>query len=430
MRRLRGPPSYSTALVLVWLGGMGCSALGAERCAPSAAIHPEPEETSSLSPPTPVVVRSEPRTATTTLPRTVRRLALGAQHSCFLDDTGHVHCWGGNRFGQLGTDAPERSPTSFRASSERVPALDDVVQVTAGSFHTCALRGDGSVFCFGHGGFGQLGEGRGDRSSPHRIPELDEVVEIGAGETFTCARRRDGRVICFGGNDLGELGVDDGSGPDHRTPVPDVDNVRSLAVGRHHACALRSDGRVWCWGMNAERQCGKGRATTRHPASSRPSEIPLPGVARSIAAGGAHTCAVLESGRAICWGSNDSGQLGSGDAAADASSGRAMIGLRMTLGISGALALGGRFTCARDEAGFVSCAGFNGFGQLGDGSTLPRREFVRALLGSPVRDVAAGARHACAWLSEGVHCWGKNDRGQLGDPRALDQPRPTVAMEL
>jgi alpha-tubulin suppressor-like RCC1 family protein len=130
----------------------------------------------------------------------------------------------------------------------------------------------------------------------------------------------------------------------------------------------------------------------------------------TVAAGAAHTCAVLLDGSTVCWGSNSDGQLGDGTI-----TGSTRPVQVKNLGGAVALATGARHSCALTSEGYVHCWGWNGVGQLGNGSTTNASTPVRVMLLAGVTAIAAGAAHTCALISDGsIRCWGSNSDGQLG----------------
>jgi alpha-tubulin suppressor-like RCC1 family protein len=204
-----------------------------------------------------------------------------------------------------------------------------------------------------------------------------------------------------------------------------------VSAGATHACAVLPSGEVRCWGNNSTGQLGTGDVLRRKGAASdpplRPVELGSPAV--SVAAGGAHTCALLRDASVKCWGSNGAGQLGLGDtedrgdepgelgealAAVDFGPNQAAL----------AVSAGNRHSCALLDDGSVRCWGANESGQLGLGDTEHRgddpgelgTELPRVLLG-PATAVAvdAGDEHTCVLLADGqVSCFGANLLGELG----------------
>jgi alpha-tubulin suppressor-like RCC1 family protein len=352
------------------------------------------------------------------------RLALGAAHTCVLEPHGAVRCWGANRFGQLGSGDVPAGSGAHRSTPVTVDGLSDAIDVAAGSFHTCAVRRGGDVVCWGHGAYGLGGDGRlggDDVPVPRAVEGVGGAVALAAGDGFTCALRASGDVVCWGRNDLGQLGRGAAGEPGGVAEVAGLSDVQAVAAGARHACAL-TKGAVRCWGMAVDGQIGPG---VKAGFTATPVAIALPEPAEALAAGGYHTCVVV-AGRAHCLGANDSGQLGIG-AGGRPDDRRArpapMSGVR---GVR-AVAAGGRFTCVRHGEGAVACAGYNGSGQLGDGTTSLRRTPVEVVSLGEVRSLEAGAAHVCAVHPGGeVACWGRNAAGQLGDGTTENRPRPVA----
>jgi alpha-tubulin suppressor-like RCC1 family protein len=177
-------------------------------------------------------------------------------------------------------------------------------------------------------------------------------------------------------------------------------------------------------------------AAASAPQSADPSDgsspLVLPGhlAATAIAAGDYHTCALTSAGGVRCWGGNGFGQLGDGSTI-DRHGPVAVSGLAS--GVA-AIAAGGEHTCALTSAGGVKCWGLNAHDQLGDGTRpnlgSPTPVNVRGLT-SGVVAIAAGSQHTCALTSAGaVKCWGYNDSGQLGDGTTTDRNRPVAVSGL
>lgn len=191
------------------------------------------------------------------------QIALGPAHTCALDDTGHVHCWGLNMFGQLGQVVQRDGivTPSFDCSllPQRVPNLDDVVQIAAGGLYTCALKGDGTVACWGGNFKGVVGSAQ-LIAPPTIVEQLFGVAEVGGGHGSTaCARTNTGKAVCWGDNENAEAGKIDGTTPYGKIDPPRVgptevggpDGVVSIGVGGNHACAFGHDDRLWCWGQTS-----------------------------------------------------------------------------------------------------------------------------------------------------------------------------------
>ncbi|MFW6086783.1 MAG: hypothetical protein ACODAG_06225 [Myxococcota bacterium] len=377
----------------------------------------------------------------------VKPLAAGGFHSCAVIDTGDVRCWGNNTSGELGyghTDSVGDEETPYMAD-DLVELGGRVAQLTAGNAHTCALLESGEVYCWGGNSDGRLGYGHtqniGDNESVASAGAVDvggSVVQISAGSQHTCALLNEGNVRCWGDGEWGALGYGntDNVGDD-KTPAEagDVDvggRVIQVAAGGTHTCALLESGGVKCWGFNVRGQLGYPELSDDIGADLPPSdaeEVDVGGTVVEIATGHSftnwsHTCARMASGSVRCWGYNASGQLGYGhdddigDDETPADAGDVPLG-----GTALRLGLGHGHTCAVLEGGALRCWGSGQHGKLGYGSVEnvgiedTPADAGDVDVGGSVRWVTAGSSHTCAGLKGdllAVRCWGQGDVGALG----------------
>ena len=167
------------------------------------------------------------------------QVASGSQHVCALLASGGVKCWGDNAGGQLGATLPD-DETQSNVPVE-VSGLSNVIQITAGAGHNCALLLSGGVKCWGYGSFGRLGHGANDNSvTPVDVSNLSGVIQISAGFLHTCAVLSTGAVKCWGEGDSGRLGNNHARDEDSNVPV-DVAGVTgaiSTAGGEFSTCVL------------------------------------------------------------------------------------------------------------------------------------------------------------------------------------------------
>jgi alpha-tubulin suppressor-like RCC1 family protein len=255
---------------------------------------------------------------------------------------------------------------------------NQVAQVSVGDLFACARKTDGTVWCWGGGGF--LGNGDDATSAvPIQVSALgNTVAQIATGDLAACARKNDGTLWCWGANDSGIVG--DGSTTDRLAPVPVTAlgaSVAEVSVGDLFTCARKTDGSVWCWGANDDGQLGDGTTTTR-PAPVRVTLADNLNV--ELSANGRHACARHASGALWCWGANARGELGVGGTA------DALTPVRVSaLGTTVAELSAGinEDTCARTTDGTVWCWGNGTSGQLGDGTLVDRSLPVRVALAGP-----------------------------------------------
>ena len=251
------------------------------------------------------------------------------------------------------------------------------------------------------------------------------VTAIAGGWEYTCALAA-GAVKCWGYNGDGELG--DGTTTNRSVPVAAIGlsgGISAVVAGSYHTCALTAGGAVRCWGYNDYGEVGDG-TTTNH--SSPVAVSGLTSGVNAIAAGSYHTCAVSAGGSVSCWGYNGYGQLGDG-ANIDSATPVPVSNLA-----SGAAAITAGFyhTCALLAGGKLKCWGRNDYGQVGDGTTTDHAAPAAAGgLTSGIKALAAGYYHTCVLTtSGGVECWGYNTSGQLGDGTTTDRYTPVGVVGL
>lgn len=211
------------------------------------------------------------------------------------------------------------------------------------------------------------------------------------------------------------------AGPAARADVP-LHGVSRVAAGGAHTCALTTTGGVLCWGDNAAGQLGDGSQ------SQRTMPVGVVGLASGVAAvsaGSEYTCALTTGGGVKCWGLDYDGQLGDGSGAFGVLRLTPVAVVGLASGVA-AIAAGASHSCAVTTTGGVKCWGRNDRGQLGDGTTTKRLAPVGVSgLASGVLALALGEYHTCALLAAGgVKCWGDNDDGQLGDGGNTERHTP------
>src|SRR5947208_9054220 len=361
-----------------------------------------PADALTVTPANPTIGVGQTQQFTANGALTPTAVAGGGFHACMRLPDGTVQCWGRNNFGQLGNGDGNLADSSVPVA---VRGLTTATRVVTGDSHTCALLGDGTVQCWGVGDSGQRGDGTFNNIStvPVAVVGLSNAAAVAARGYHSCALLGDGTVWCWGRNVDGQLGngtrapVDCSPGScGSSTPVRAGGITGAVAViaGGYHTCALFGDGTAQCWGRNDDGQLGDGTRIS----SSTP--VPVGGLtgAAAVSGGFYHTCALLGDGTVQCWGQNYEGQLGNGIVGGVSTTPVLVAGLANVRAVSG----GYRHTCALLRDGTVQCWGRNVEGQLGDGTTTSSSTPVRVGGTTGAVAVSAGGIHTCALLSNGT----------------------------
>ncbi len=288
------------------------------------------------------------------------------------------------------------------------PVPGEWANVTSGLLHACAIQTDGSLWCWGENQYGRLGLGTGrelEVTKPSRVGDATWTA-VGGGNEHTCGIRADQTLWCWGNNENGQLG--DTTRLVREEPVPiGPEHWKVLGVGDFTTCAIRADDSLWCWGLNAVGQVGDGTTTDR----TEPTLVDATRTWTSVSVSRTHSCALTDDLQIWCWGAGPF----------PASSGPAQLTpVRLEPGVEWTAVQTMIGTTCGITVGEVRCWGSNAAGQLGDGTTTDRdgaapiasdrTDFVR---------LQARTRTACAFTADdAMVCWGENRRGQLGSDTA------------
>src|SRR5690554_1313482 len=374
------------------------------------------------------------------------RLALGHNHTCFITSDEQVKCWGDNAKGQLGNDAIKELENDYRNgditqkeyetqknqlfSNEPVfvKNIVNATQVSSAENHTCALLSDGTIKCWGDNAKGQLGNSDLGNTDPYQPKDNDSAsakpvlvnvdsldtyraTAISVSGSYSCGIFENNGVQCWGE-------VPNGFDKDNLESVSNLNPVQ-LATSYSFACAVTGYNTIQCW----------GNSTYLGQTEGSPHDI---NNALRVSSQGTHACALLDTGRVKCWGYNLNGQVGVEPGSEAKTNGIYMANLLKRIGEVRSLSAADNDTCAVTEEGSVECWGINSDRQLG---YLPpeknsQNSHIRYYSSSPkvielhskfeAAEVAVGQSHICARLTnDELYCWGKNDRGQLGNGEKL-----------
>jgi alpha-tubulin suppressor-like RCC1 family protein len=398
------------------------AAVAAKQAAEKAAQNPPPPPP---PPPTPVIAPSVPAIGSG-----ARRIATGLNHSCAISGS-LLKCWGSNISGQLGlgTNAGGAISTLTAVATQ----VTDASSVAAAKNTTCAVVTGGAVKCFGANEADQVGKAGGAgayEAAPVQVPGLSGVVQVGVGDEHSCALKNNGTVWCWGDESLGKLGNGSAIGTTFNpVQVAGLSGIAQIAVGANHACALRTDGVVFCWGANSLGQLGNGRGGPDDKnAADQLAVLPTPVVAfggtvlstaRSISAGGSDSCVTDPHGYVYCWGDNAFGEIGWGSP-----NGTQLFPPYTTVvgypvsGLSHAtsISIGAYHVCVTIDNGGVMCWGRNDSYQLGVATlgwfVIPQyAPGIGAAVG-----VSSSTVDTCSLRNDGhAFCWGVVGGNTLGN---------------
>ncbi|PZQ49098.1 MAG: hypothetical protein DI551_00145 [Micavibrio aeruginosavorus] len=283
-------------------------------------------------------------------------------HSCGVRGDGNGFCWGSDSSGQLGNNTAISSTqeTPSMVVSDGIPWS----KIVAGADHSCGVKANGTLWCWGSEAQGQLGNGStaATQAAPVQIGTATDWTDITAGYQFTCGIRSDGRAYCWGSDTSGKLGNGSSGSVSAPATVNDFGPWVNINAFENHACGIKADGSAWCWGAGAQGQLGNNTTTD----AQSPSLVSLPGPWIDIRPGRYHTCGLRAEGDVYCWGQTADGKLGNSGTPSPLTS-------PLKVGSAGkavAVAAGNSHSCAMKADNSVLCWGDDTYGQLGNGSVL------------------------------------------------------------
>ena len=319
--------------------------------------------------------------------KAIKQISAGFSHTCAIASDNKAYCWGSGSSGALGNNSTTNSSIPVAVNTTGVLAGKTIKQISAGSFHTCAIASDNKAYCWGSGSNGQLGNGT---ASMTKVPVAVNTTGVLAGKTIkqisaygfhTCAIASDDKAYCWGRGDLGQLGNNSTTNSSipvavNTTGVLAGKTIKQISAGSLYTCAIASDDKAYCWGRGSNGQLGNNSTTN----SSIPVAVNTTGVLagktiKQISAGSFHTCAIASDNKAYCWGSGTSGQLGD---------------------------------------------------NLYTNSSIPVAVNTTGVLaGKTIKQISNGSSHTCAIASDDkAYCWGIGTSGQLGNNSAANSSVP------
>jgi len=350
-------------------------------------------------------------------------VAAGGRFSLALRSDGTVWAWGSNRdhndnntMGVLGANTP-----NFTNRPMRVVTITNVVAIAAGTFAAVAIRSDGLALVWGGNLAGEQGTGDTDNNSyPTPRSLVTNATQVAASCLSLYAVRADGTVWGWGRNANGQLG--DGTTTSPRTPRQAIGltNVVKLACGHYNVRALKSDGTVWGWGLSSNGQLGDNVTSI-----TTPTQISFLNNIIDISGGKYHSTWLTCCGTVWGSGTNNLGQLGNPVRVTPQVEIKEFYALNATT-------FGAYHSLSLKADGSVWTVGANWTGQLGTGSgVISTNEPLKIGSLSNVVQVVSGQDHCMALTTNGqVWSWGYNGQGQLGNGTTITTNRPILVSSL
>ncbi len=323
-------------------------------------------------------------------------IAAGRESGCTIIKDGGAACWGDDTNGELGNGTitgTQYTPTAVNDAGPWMQISNSVGSTAFG--HACGIKGDGSAWCWGYGGDGQLGNGTSTQTSPVVVDVATRKwsqVSVGAG--YACGLEPDGEMYCWG--------VGFGATP---TQAQAGKVWTKISAGRGNTCGITKDGRAWCWGEDALGQLGNGATTTTTQTTA--VEISGDGPWVDISAGDV-SCGIKSNGTLWCWGDLTSAAITGWD--------NTVPQLMMDIGPWVKVKSARRNVCAIKANGTLWCFGEGSDYMNGNNSTTDYAYPQLVFGGGQYIDVSVGYDQVCAMKSDyTAYCWGLNGTGQIGN---------------
>jgi len=369
--------------------------------------------------------------------KSVSSVACGQTHTMVIATDGTLHGFGYNYFGQLGDGSQyiQSRPSPVLSNGGSLSGKS-VSSVACGAFHTMVIATDGTLHGFGYNLYGNLGDGT---TTNRPSPVLSNggslsgksVSSVACGAHHTMVIATDGTLHGFGLPDSFQLGVQTQTIIFTNRGSLSGKSVSSVACSQQHTMVIATDGTLHGFGYNAFGNLGDGTTT------NRPSPLLINGGSlsgksvSSVACSQYYTMVIATDGTLHGFGYNYYGNLGDGTTTDRPSpvliNGGSLSGKSVL-----SVACGQIHTMVIATDGTLHGFGYNGNGNLGDGTTTNRPSPVLinggSLSGKSVSSVACGAHHTMVIATDGtLHGFGANYSGQLGDGTLTNQPSPVLS---
>ncbi len=342
------------------------------------------------------------------------QLSAGDQQVCATNSVGAIYCWGADGSDQLGIPG---YGANYSPSPLLVPASGKVwAQAASGYITGCGRTTAGAAYCWGDNEYGSLGNGSTtSTATPTAVASSGQVwAQLVGGSYFNCGRTTANVAWCWGDDYYGELG-DGGSVIEHDSPIMVAGGLQFTQLSTsgvdgdgYTVCGLTSDGSAYCWGYNGYGEFGDGTTTDENV----PTAVAGGHHFASIAAGAYHTCGVLLGGAGtMCWGYNGYGELGDGTTMDQLTPVMVQTSLTFVQ-----VTAGYETSCGLTATGAAYCWGSGDYGEIGNGAYDDSNDPTAVAGGHVFAQLTSGDEFTCGATTGGlVYCWGDNSYGQLGN---------------
>jgi alpha-tubulin suppressor-like RCC1 family protein len=342
--------------------------------------------------------------------------AAGGNQMCIIKtSTGAASCWGLGSYGSLGNGG-----TANALSPSPVSGGLSFASISTNGLETCGVTTAGQAYCWGRNSWGNLGTGGTvNATTPVAVTGGSTFQQISAGQTTTCGVTTAGVGYCWGDGSAGQLGT--GIQGSSLTPVAVTGGLafQQITANNQFTCGLTRAGAAYCWGVGTSGQLGYGG----YYSLSSPVQVSGGLVFQQLVTGNTHACGLTTAGAAYCWGNNN-GQLGTGNGAPSAVPAAVAGGLQFR-----GLTAGASHTCGLAVNGAAYCWGLGSYGQLGSSGT---QIYTPTLVsgGNQFTQITAEALSTCGATTFGVLCWGYNGNGELGNGTTTNSSVPVAVVNL
>jgi len=327
-----------------------------------------------------------------------KQVSSGYYHTAAIKTDGTLWVWGDNSAGQLGNN----TIISRSSPVQTISGGTNWKQVYAGYGHTAAIKTDGTLWLWGFGTSGELGNNSTlSRSSPvQTISGGTNWKEVSCGEKFTAAIKTDGTLWLWGRGSSGQIG--DNTITFRSSPVQTIsggNNWKQVSCGRNHTAAIKTDGTLWLWGFGTSGELGNNSTLSR---SSPVQTISGGNNWKQVACGYFHTAAVKTDGTLWLWGSGVNGELGNNSTLSRSSPVQTISGGNNWKQVSCGFIIQGTsgHTAAIKTDGTLWLWGLGAEGQLGDNTIISKSSPVQTISGGTNWKQVSGGEKRTTAISE------------------------------